>query len=357
MTTPQRVHIADAGTLVDVSGHPVVLTYSSVAAEYEALRTRAIVVDRSQRARIRFSGQRAPEILTGLLTNDVIALESGHGQYAAALTPKGKVVADVRVFRDDDGLLVDTGPRAAEGWSGLVRKYVNPRLAAYRDESATLRDVGVFGPNARHVVAAMTGASAAALGVLPHYGHAAIAVDNARVLVARVPDLAVEGFELFVPADAFDVFWRLALDAGAEPAGLAAWEVARVEAGRPEWGLDIDDTTIPQEANFDDLHAISYTKGCYTGQELVARVHFRGHVNRHLRGLRAAGAEPPLTGAQLVDESGRPVGDVRTGVSSPRLGGIALAMVRREVEPGASLSARGDGGESRADVCALPFPV
>jgi tRNA-modifying protein YgfZ len=89
----------------------------------------------------------------------------------------------------------------------------------------------------------------------------------------------------------------------------------------------------------------------------VARVHFRGHVNRHLRGLRAAGAEPPATGAQLVDDSGRPVGEVRTGVSSPRLGGIALAMVRREIEAGTSLTARWDGGESRADVSALPFPT
>jgi tRNA-modifying protein YgfZ len=357
MTTPQRVHVADAGTLVDVSGHPVVLTYSSVAAEYEALRTRVIVVDRSHRARMRITGQRAAETLTGLVTNDVVALESGHGHYAAALTPKGKIVADVRVFRDDDGLLVDTGPRAAEGWSALVRKYVNPRVAPYRDESSTMRDIGVFGPNARHVVAGMTGASAAALGVLPLYGHATVAVDAARVFVARVPDLGVEGFELFMPADVFDALWRVALDAGAEPAGLAAWEVARVEAGRPEWGLDIDDTTIPQEANFDDLHAISYTKGCYTGQEVVARVHFRGHVNRHLRGLRAAATDPPPTGAQLVDESGRPVGEVRTGVSSPRLGGIALAMVRREVEPGASLGARWDGGDSRADVSALPFPT
>jgi folate-binding protein YgfZ len=357
MTTPQRAHVADAGTLVDVGGHSVVLTYSGVAAEYEALRTRAIVIDRSQRSRMRITGPRAAETLTGLVTNDVVALEPGHGHYAAALTPKGKIIADVRVFREDDGLLVDTGPRAAAGWLAVVRKYVNPRLAPYRDESAALRDVGVFGPNARHVVAAMTGANAAALGLLPHYSHATVAVDGARVLVARVPEVGVEGFELIVPAEAFDAFWRLALDAGAEPAGLAAWEVGRVEAGRPEWGLDIDDTTIPQEANFDDLHAISYTKGCYTGQELVARVHFRGHVNRHLRGLRAAGAEPPPTGAQLVDADGRLVGDVRTGVSSPRLGGIALAMVRREVEPGASLTARWDGGESRADVGALPFPA
>jgi folate-binding protein YgfZ len=357
MTTPQRVHLVDAGALVDVSGHPVVLTYSSVAAEYEALRAKAIVVDRSHRARMRFTGPRAADTLTGLVTNDVVALEVGHGHYAAALTPKGKVVADVRVFRDEDGFLIDTGPRAAEGWSALVKKYVNPRVTPYRDESATLRDVGVFGPNARHVVAAITGASAAALGVLPPYGHATVVVDGARVLVARVPDVSVEGFELFLPADSFDALWRLALDGGAEPAGLAAWEVARVEAGRPEWGLDIDEATIPQEANFDDLHAISYTKGCYTGQEVVARVHFRGHVNRHLRGLRAAGAEPPPTGAQLVDDGGRPVGEVRSGVSSPRLGGIALAMVRREVELGTSLSARWDGGESRADVSALPFPA
>ena len=355
MTTPQHLAVADA-TLVEVSGHPVVLTYSSVASEYEALRRRAIVVDRSQRARTRFTGQRAAETLTGIVTNDVVALEPGHGHYAAALTPKGKIVADLRVFREEDGFLVDTGPRAAEGWATLIRKYVNPRVTPYRDESTALRDVGVFGPNARHVVAAMTGASATALAVQPPYGHAVVAVDGARVLVARVPDLGIEGFELFVPGEAFDAFWRLALDAGAEPAGLAAWEVARVESGRPEWGLDIDDTTIAQEANLDELHAISYTKGCYTGQEVVARVHFRGHVNRHLRGLRAAGADPPRTGAQLVDDAGRPVGDVRSSVSSPRLGGVALAMVRREVPVGATLTVRWDGGEASAEVCALPFP-
>ena len=357
MTTPQRALVADAGTVVDVGGHSVVLTYSNVAAEYEAMRSRAVVVDRSQRARMRMTGARAAEMLTGLVTNDVIALEPGHGHYAAALTPKGKIVADVRVFRDEDGLLIDTGPRAAEGWAGLVRKFVNPRMAAYRDETATLRDAGVFGPTARHIVATVTGANPSALGLLPPYGHALVAVDGSPVIVARVPDLAVEGFELFVPADLFDAVWRLALEAGAEPAGLAAWEVARVEAGRPEWGLDIDDTTIPQEANFDELHAISYTKGCYTGQEIVARVHFRGHVNRHLRGLRAAGAEPPPTGAQLVDDSGRLVGDVRTGVSSPRLGGIALAMIRREVQAGAQVTARWDGGETHAEVSALPFPA
>jgi folate-binding protein YgfZ len=147
--------------------------------------------------------------------------------------------------------------------------------------------------------------------------------------------------------------------------------VARVEAGYPEWGLDVDDSTIPQEANLDALGAISYTKGCYTGQEVVARIHFRGHVNRHLRGLAFAlddGAEaaeraaPIPAGAALVDEHDKPVGDVRTSARSPRLGGVALGMVRREVPVGAALRARWperDGGAVRerpVTVTVLPFP-
>ena len=134
-------------------------------------------------------------------------------------------------------------------------------------------------------------------------------------------------------------------------------DIARVEGGRPEWGLDMDDATIPQEANLDELHAISYTKGCYTGQEVVARVHFRGHVNRHLRGLLFADGGTPRSGATLHLPDGKAVGDVRSVVLSPRLGTIALGMVRREVEPGTALTARWDGGEARADVVRLPFPT
>jgi len=143
--------------------------------------------------------------------------------------------------------------------------------------------------------------------------------------------------------------------AGARAASAAAWEVARIEAGRPEWGLDMDDATIPQEANFDELGAISYTKGCYTGQETVARVHFRGHVNRHLRHLHFAGGVPAPRGATLVDEGGKPVGDVRSGTVSPRAGAIAMAMVRREVPDGARVLARWEGGEAAATVAPLPY--
>lgn len=352
------MHVTDTAstTLTDVGGRPVVLTYSSLGAEYDALRTRAAVIDHSHRGRMRLEGEKAAETLNGLVTNDVAALQPGQGCYAAALTPKGRIVADLRIYRDADGLLVDCPARAVSGWMDLVKKYVNPRLAKYQDQAASRRAFGVFGPLAHHVVAAVTGGAPTALGVLPVYGHVAVAMGGGRATVARVPDAGVDGFEVYLPADEFDAAWARALGAHGTPAGMAAWDVARIEAGYPEWGIDIDETTIPQEANFDDLAAISYTKGCYTGQEVVARVHFRGHVNRHLRGVRTDGAHPLPTGAQLLDESGKLVGDVRSTVDSPRLGIIGLAMIRREVVPGSTLSARWDGGESTAQVHALPFP-
>jgi tRNA-modifying protein YgfZ len=355
--------MAQIETMVDLAGQPVVLTYSSVAAEYEALGRRAVVVNRSHRARMRFDGPKAADVLTGLVTNDVGSLAPGQGQYAAALTPKGKVIADLRILRLEDGFLTDVPARARDGWSAVVRKYVNPRLARYTDESTALCTLGIYGVQARYVVEEMTGIGHSALALLPPYAHVAATVRGTAFHVVRVPELAVEGYEIFAPAEHFQDMWDAALGAHATPAGLAVWEIARVEAGRPEWGLDMDDTTIPQEARLDELGAISYTKGCYTGQEVVARVHFRGHVNRTLRGLKAEGTEPPRPRASLFDATGKAVGDVRSAVVSPRLGGIALTMVRREVENGAALVARWSGdpagddpaGEMPVEVVALPF--
>jgi tRNA-modifying protein YgfZ len=344
-----------APTTAEIAGRTVTLTYTSLAAEYDTLRTRAGIIDRSHRGRTRFRGDGAPAALGGLLTNDIESLAPGHGCYAAALNGRGKIVADVRVFRADDSLLVDVPPRAVDGWNAAVRKFVNPRSAKYSDETASMRCLGLYGPTARLVVADITGGSAAGLGVLPHYSHALALVNGTPIMVAHVPDAGVEGFDLFIPAAAFDDFWSMAADAGALPVGHAAWEVARVEAGRPEWGIDIDDSTLAQEANLEELHAISFTKGCYIGQEVVARIHFRGHVNRMIRGLRAAGGEPPESGAALLDENGRNVGDVRSAVPSPRLGGVGLGMVRREVEVGTPLTARTEGREYRVDVTPLPF--
>ena len=325
----------------------------SDASEYAAMRSGALLIDRSGRTRIRFGGTRAAELVTGLVTNDVLSLTPGHGQYAAALTPKGKIAADVRIFADHDGLLTDTSERAAAGWREIVTKYVNPRVAPYRDVSAETRDIGVFGPKARKVVATATGADEVALEHLHPYGNITVGTDSDRMMIVRVNEIEPDGFEIFLPA-AFEKAMRDKLLAnGAIPGSPQSWDIARIEAGRPEWGIDMTDETLAQEANLDALGAISYTKGCYTGQETVARVHFRGHVNRFLRRLHFVSASIPPTNAELTDDMGNVVGDVRSVAMSPRQGGVALAMVRREVPPGTTLQARWEGGECTMQIAAI----
>jgi tRNA-modifying protein YgfZ len=322
------------------------------ANEYAALRSGALVIDRSDRVRIRFGGQRAAEIVTGLVTNDVLSLQPGHGQYAAALTPKGKIAADIRIFADNEGLLTDTSARASVNWRDIVTKYVNPRVAPYRDVTAETRDIGVFGPKARHIVSEATHADPVALGALHPYSHITAEIAGGHMMIIRVAEIEPEGYEIIIPAGAERSIRDKLLAQGAIPGSPQTWNIARVEAGRPEWGIDMNDSTIPQEANFDALGAISYTKGCYTGQETVARVHFRGHVNRYLRKLHFVSVSIPPTSAELVNDAGEVVGDVRSVAMSPRHGGVAIAMIRREVAPGATLHARWAGGECTVQIAA-----
>jgi folate-binding protein YgfZ len=334
-------------------GFDAVESFTSTEQEYRALRNDASVVDRSMSLRMVFSGPKAAEALTGLVTNDVLALKPGNGLYAAALTAKGKIIADVRVFARADDLLVDVPRSASAGFAAMIRKFVNPRLARYVDVSASLRCVGVFGPGAMGLAAGALSVDAGALAGLGPYHHAALEIDAMPAWIASVPDLDVPGFDLFVPREIADALWGRLVAAGAQPTGTAAFQIARVEAGRPLWGVDMDENTLAQEANLDALGGISYTNGCYTGQETVARVHFRGHVNRTLRGIQTARVVP--TGAHLIGEDKQPCGDVRSSVASPRLGPIAIVMIKRNVATGGQVVARWADGECPALVRGLPF--
>jgi folate-binding protein YgfZ len=318
--------------------------------EYSALHNGALFFDRSERLRLRISGPKAAELVTGMVTNDVSSLVAGEGQYAAALTPKGKIVADLRIFSLGDALLIDTSAAAAAGWKEMVRKYINPRVAPYHDVTSELSDIGVFGRSSRSIVSRATGIDDRELTALAPYGHITASLDDTTITVARVPEMDLDGFEIFVPSESVGALKSKLHAGGVLPGSSDTWEIARVESGRPQWGADMDDSTLPQEANFDELGAISYTKGCYIGQETVARVHFRGHVNRFLRKLRFVTRPPPPTGAELVDESGKVIGDIRSVALSPRFGGVALGMVRREILPGTTLQARWSGGECSVQI-------
>ncbi|MEP7064433.1 MAG: glycine cleavage T C-terminal barrel domain-containing protein [Gemmatimonadota bacterium] len=338
-----------------VAGRSVTLHYGNIAAEYASLDEGAMLVDRSVRGRTRFDGPKAAEMLTGLVTNDVLALTPGHGQYAAALSPKGRIVADVQIFARAEHLLVDVPPRAREGWDALVRKFINPRVTPYVDVGSEMRQLVIAGAAARVILGGAAGLSREALTALVPFAHLDAEIAGRPAMIAHIPDLGAEGYEIFCPADAFGAMWQRLTAGGATPGGLLAWEIARIERGRPEWGIDIDETTIPQEANLEELHAISYTKGCYTGQEVVARIHFRGHVNRHLRGLRLGHSEPPPERSVLLSLEGKQIGDVRSSALSPRLGAIALVMVRREVEMGSTVAVETESGTTQGQVVSLPF--
>ena len=343
---------------------------------YRAAREGAAFINRSDRVRVEFTGAQALATLNGLLTNDVTKLTPGTGQYAAALTAKGKVIADLRVFALGGTLpshpatpanpaasvdpaasavsyLVDTGAAAAPGLLAMFKKYVNPRLTNVRDVSAEIGTVGVFGPASIAAIVRVCHVDAMSLAAVGPYGHVTGMFGGARCTVARVPDLGVPGFDLFVPADAVPALGAALNAEGAEPLDDATADVLRIEAGRPLWGTDMDENTLAQEAALDTIDGVSFDKGCYTGQETVARVHFRGHVNRTLRGLRCE--TPPPSGARVGFGDNLDAGTVRSVALSPRLGAIALAYVRREVENGAVVAVRWEGGETQATVTPLPF--
>ncbi|MBL0937481.1 MAG: folate-binding protein YgfZ [Gemmatimonadaceae bacterium] len=336
------------------------------AESYLDLRRRAVWFEAQNHWSL-ITGPSAADALNGLVTNDVAALEVGRGQHAIALTAKGKVVCDMYIARLDDQSFLCTVIRdSAAAWLAMARKYINPRLAKVVDDHESWATWMVFGAQAAEAIASLGGPSEEAdspdalaaritrLEQWPVWGHAPWVIGSATVRLIRAPVMgALPGFVILARAEDRSFIQSQLAASPYRRGSRSVWNVARIEGGRPAFGVDMDDNTIPQEANLDVLGAISFTKGCYTGQETVARVHFRGHVNRHLRGLRAT--EPLPQHARVLDEAGKDVGDVRSTVISPRLGPIAMAMIRREVVPGSPVRVQLGSREIVAETVALPF--
>ena len=316
---------------------PVVV--SRTPAQLAALRHGTVVV-REQPAVFQVAGPGALECLQGLLTTDVKAPGDERLLYGALLTPKGMIVADYFVFRTADGFLLVADASAREATLELFKRRVPPRLARVTDLTGSWEVLRVLGDARLDALA-------------PGFASAEPAT------VHRLQDGALAGrgvpgapFAALVagPSDAVAVAEARLVDAGALAGDGEDAEAARILAGWPRVGAEIDEKTLPQEVRYDEIGGVSYTKGCYVGQETVARLHFRGHTNRDLRGVTWAREldEPPASGELRLD--GKAVGAVRSVL---RLDGkaLGLAIVRREVETGATLEA--DAGPAR--LVALPF--
>ena len=307
-------------------------------AQYRVLREEAGVVDRPGRGKLSVRGSGATDYLQGQITNDLEALGDGEGCYAALLDRKGHMRADMRALRiAADHVWLDTEEAGRAALLRHLETYRIGRDVEIADESTERAVISVIGPGA----AELSGAGP----LSPEHTHREIEVSDTRCR-AVATDL---GLDLIAPASgAADV--RLALlDAGAAEVSEAAAEIVRVESGRPRFGLEMTEATIPAEAGINE-RAISFTKGCYIGQETVARLHYKGRPNRHLRGLRL---EAPVGAGDAIRRGERELGTVGTACVSPALGPIALAIVRREAEPGERVTVGAD--EAPAEVVELPF--
>lgn len=310
------------------------MTENAVRAVHEACG----LVDRSERGKLALTGAGAKEFLNGQVTNDVLALEPGTGCYAAFLTPKGKMLGDLRILDLGDELWLDTERGALQALFDMIRRYKIGYDVELHKRTLECGLLSLVGPRAREVAGALE---------LPSAEHSSMRARRGGADVILVS--TADGVDAICAAEDVGAVRAAFLEAGAEEVPEEAAEVVRVEAGRPRYGIDLDDTVIPQEAGLNE-RAVSFTKGCYVGQETVARLHYRGKPNRHLRGLRLHGEAATGDPLRLGD---REVGRVGSVADSPTLGPVALALLRREAEPGSEVRV-GDGGAT-ATVVELPF--
>jgi folate-binding protein YgfZ len=314
----------------------VTVTEVELDAQYRLLRDGAGLLERPDRRRIAVGGPEAADYLQGQVTNDVEALAEGDGCYAALLDRKGRMEADMRALRLEDGFLLDTEAAGADALMRHLSMYKIGREVSVEDVTERAVTLALIGPGS---------AQAADCGPLgPEHAHRPISIAGVQAR-AVATDL---GIDLLVSPDDGAALAERLVAAGAERVGSEAAEIIRVETGRPRFGAEMTTATIPEEAGINE-RAVSFTKGCYIGQETVARLHYKGKPNRHLRGLRLSA---PASAGDPVRLGDKELGSIGTAVLSPARGPIALAILRREAEPGNTVTV-GDGIE--AELVDLPF--
>jgi folate-binding protein YgfZ len=293
------------------------------------------------------------KMIQGLVTNDVAGAPDNQAVYAALLTPKGRMVTDMRVFKRPDDILIELPRTAVDTTLATLKKFVPPLFARY--ELTDLQALGIYGPDAHAVL--IRSDIATPPEDAPSNTFTITQHDDARPITIRSNYLGnvATGYEVISTPSVLRALRASARENAVTAMSETTLETLRIEAGTPRWGRDLDDATIPLEAGL-RARAISETKGCYTGQEVIIRILHRGHVNRHLRGLRLGAAPRPDAGTPLFRaDDGKQVGTITSAAASPRYHeGIALGYVRREVEPPATVRLGAVAGPD-VTVVTLPF--
>ena len=356
VTSPFAEQERKAGALLDERfGTEVPVHYGDSAGEYQAVRGGVGLLDLSFRGLLELRGGERLRWLNGQITNDVKALPAGAGLPAAALTAKGHILSDLAVYGLDASVWIDLNRDRVETVRSAFDRHIIADDVMVSDASDRCARLMVAGPGAPELLASAVGSEVADLKAW-HHTEARITGVTVRVIASRW--LRVPGLEVVAPADAADRIWAALFEmgrgAGLRPVGMAALDVLRVEAGWPWFGVDFDEQNLLMESLAPEY--VSFSKGCYVGQEVVIRVEHQGHLNKRLGGLLISDNTPPPRGAAIF-LGDRKAGHVTSAVHSPTLERvIALAYLRRECwEPGTPVRISSGPGAVEAVVSALPF--
>lgn len=331
------------------------LDYGDAVLEHRAVREAAGLADRSHRRVWRAAGPDAARFLHGLLSNDIEGLAPGQGCYATFLTDRGMILTDLVVHRRAEDFLLHAPLETGVKGLTLLDRFLVGDDATLEDLSDRMGILGVYGPRAPEVVATIGDPVAQ----IPEWHFAERDFEGAELLVSAARWTGEEGFEILAPVAALAALWDRLLGSvraqDGRPVGDTALDTLRIEAGTPRAGVDFDEDTIPQQAGLD--HAISFTKGCFRGQEIVLRVRTRGHANRSLVGLALSGPGSPLPprGTGVLHE-GVEAGRITSAILSPTLGKpIALGMLSRTAAAPGTVLEVGSTPPRAATVVPLPF--
>jgi len=320
---------------------------------YDAAHRRLAVADRGDRAWIVLSGADRRTYLHGLLTNDIATLGAGTGCYSAYLTPQGRMIADLWVYELGDVLLVSASAEVKASLLAKLDQFIFTEDVQLGDVSDTFAASAVLGPDAAGAIAAAAALDQATLHALPLHGNLRATFQGQPAIVLKTADLGVDGYDVLVDANQHDVFRAALMRHGAAALDQAALDALRVEAGIPRFHVDMDEDTIPLEAGI-EARAISMTKGCYVGQEVIVRVLHRGHgrVAKKLTGLLFDANAQVENGAKIVSGE-REIGRVTSTAWSPALERpVALGYVHRDfLAPGTIVTIAG----AQAEVAPLPL--
>jgi folate-binding protein YgfZ len=352
----EAVHRRHGASMSRHDGWLLPASYGDTAAEYGAVRDGgAGLIDLSTRGRLNVSGAESVAFLNGLITNDMKTLAPGRWMPAAFPNVQGRLLASVRVINRDNSFLIDTEARTYTQVQKLLERFTLAGDFHLADLSSETLMLSVQGARAVEIVGALLGRDNVRL---EPGGVAVLKWREQDLTLLRATHTGEDGFDLFVNAREAENLWDALVALGARPVGHDALEMLRIEAGQPRYHVDMNETNVVLETGLDD--AVSFTKGCYIGQEIIARIHWRGHVAKRLAGLSLDGEDAgpliPLE-AKVKTEDGKEIGRITSATHSPRLKRtIALGYLKYDyLTPGTPVRVSVGDEERAAHVVELPF--